>query len=336
MRSRDIIDHEKANMLLDVIRQSLLPNLSFESIGAIGGEHTIKAKSVSLRLTSEHSLFSKSYLDVPVPSGLIHYTKIDSLLKILKSKKIRLSCLTSVDDLHEYGFARRVLSPSEFVHSFYEAKNNVFSLSMCSESVETKEKSLNMWRQYADDGRGVGIVFKIKSLNRLQWHQIHLSKVLYGEKALLPLTAFQKNYEEFIRLYDFSCSNIGEALHPIFAFHKARIYSEEKEYRLIYTYEKNRGIFNPNEELAGNKRYVELNLEREIVPSKAIREMSQKTFGYRSTPIYQPKISISRLYFGYRLIESEKKQLTKEINSLLEEFNCKPIFLPSCLTKYFQ
>lgn len=336
MRDESIMDHNKASMLLGVIRKNLLPNVQYESFTAWGGEETIKSTSVSLKLSYNHSIFRKSYLDVSIPSGLIHFTTVDTLIKILESKRIRLSSLNGVDDLHEYNYARRILHNTEFERSFTSAKRNIFSLSMCSETVETKEKSLNMWRKYADDGLGVGIVFKLYNANRWKWYKFHLSKIFYGEKPLLRLKSFQAAYEKFQNDNDFSCSNLGEALSTIFPFHKAPIYSEEQEYRLIYTHERNRGVIKPKEDFGADKRYLELELEKEIIPPKEIRKKFKEMFGHYESTIYQPKISITKIYFGYRMNEKERYELTKRVLKYLEAFETQPQLVTSHLTKYFQ
>jgi hypothetical protein len=63
-------------------------------------------------------------------------------------------------------------------------KENVFCFSMSEYNNETNKNNLGLWRSYAQDGKGVGIVFSIERNKMEDWQNYTLSKVYYKYKDL--------------------------------------------------------------------------------------------------------------------------------------------------------
>ena len=163
------IDDEKIELFLnEVLKVYLLPNAKVMQSFAMGPVGINKCNHVSLGLSEKFSQYKNSNYFYEGKYKFIHYTSIPKLINILRDKKIRLYDLRAMDDKDEFNFAHKVCGESTNF-TINEAKKRIFCLSMCKYELEEREESLNMWRQFGNDGFGAGIVFNFAKTHRNNW-----------------------------------------------------------------------------------------------------------------------------------------------------------------------
>lgn len=111
------------------------------------------------------------------------------------------------------------------IKSGEKAQRNMYSLSMCKLEAEAE---LTLWRLYADDTKGIGLIFKIAG-NPLKWKHYHLRQIYYGK--IEKLEEFKRKKIQFEEREKFK---FHIALDRFLGFHKSEKYSIEQEIRLLY------------------------------------------------------------------------------------------------------
>jgi len=155
-----------------------------------------------------------------MPPILAHYTKIETLIEhILPSKKLKLSKLTELNDPLENRWKYDHISyqgwkaPPEHCWEALkqEYQNLANCIKVCCFSAENTQKpnaqiykKMRMWAQYAQNHKGVCILFdKEKLILKADQQEklLHAGDVIYHEKLPIPTFSleeddFKKNYQE--------------------------------------------------------------------------------------------------------------------------------------------
>lgn len=153
-----------------------------------------------------------------MPPVLAHYTKIETLIEhILPEQKLKLSKLTELNDPLENRFKYDDMTQVGWngppVHCWeelsHEYQNLANRIKICCFSAENMQKpniqvykKMRMWAQYAQNHKGVCILFdKEKLISKLSQKEqlLHTGEVIYHEK--LPTTTFSLTEDDFNKNY---------------------------------------------------------------------------------------------------------------------------------------
>jgi hypothetical protein len=336
MKIQETIFDENAikHFYKDVLHQ-LLPKARHQSIGFFGPAEATRAGDVRIDLADSNEINLDSPYFYTKPYTFIHYTSVQSLMHILRSKKLRLYNLEGMDDKQEFVVPLKYLSKNLSAYQIGEIKKRIFCLSLCETSLEDKMQSLSAWREYGDKGNGVGIVLSFEEKYSKQWVYFMLSKIHYANTAHRKFQAIDKMYNEFKVKHNLTVNSFDNILYKYFAFHKHNMYKVEKEVRLIYC----QGLSHYDEPSAHvdiNRKnektsFIELELEwdwdektREFIIKKGI------------TPhMVRPVISIDKIIFGYHIANNAKYEIAEVIHELTKDFKKKPEIVDSKLKEQF-
>ena len=331
-----ILDHEAIEHFVSDVLKQFLPNARYSSAGYFGPAEATRASQISMDLADSNEINVGSQYFYNSKYSFIHYTSIHSLLNILKEKKIRLYNLCGMDDKEEFEIPLNYSNKKLTDYEIKEIKKRIFCFSMCQNELETREDSLPQWRSYAQDGHGVGIVFSFDKSFAKDWVHFMLSKVFYHAKNLDTFFKIENLYNEFKAKYDLTISNFDEMFYKYFAFHKSKIYSSEKEVRLIYC----QGFHHYNEPPIkidfnrNNKKTSYIELELEWSWDEKTKQFILKQ-GIEPKNI-RPIVSLDKIIFGYRLNNSAKWDLADVCNEHLKQFSKKPAIEESSLLPHFK
>jgi hypothetical protein len=158
---------------------------------------------------------------------IIQFTSLRNLFSIINEGSLRLYNLNNPEDINEYISGANIIFESQNKYKFI--KDDLFYASFC------KEEDIYdpiLWKQYADDGKGICIVYEIaNSANIDEWEHYQIGKVLYDAKSLIY---FKSLHDAFIKKNNnIDNDNIFPVLKTIFCFYKRMKYSYEKEVRII-------------------------------------------------------------------------------------------------------
>ncbi len=207
---------------------------------------------------------------------------------------------------------------------------------MCETNIEFNSENLPIWRSYGQDGNGVAIVLSFNKRFVRDWLHIMLSKVYYNPRYFEKILKINDGYAAFKAKYNLTINNFDELFYRYFAFHKNKIYSDEREVRLIYCQGFN-SYDEPPIKWDINRRnektsYIELDIEW---------QWDEKTKAFVIQQGIEPKnirplISIDKVIFGYRLSSNAKWEISDVIS--MEVKNCKKAFqvIDSPLNKFFR
>ena len=324
-----ILDDNAIDCFFSEVLKGLLPKGRHQSASYFGPAEATRAGQINLDLSDSNEINEDSDYFYTKKYSFIHYTSFSNLLSILKEKKIRLYNLCGMDDIEEFEVPLGKISHVLSDYEVNEIKQKIFCFSMCETEIEYKKDSLPLWRSYAQDGYGVGIVFTFNKRFAKKWIHAMLSKVYYDPKHLDKFRKIELLYKKFKEKHKLAISNFDEMFYKYFAFHKSLIYKSEKEVRLVYC-EGFHSYNKPTIKLDVTRRYkktsyIELDLEWEL-PN------SLKQIG--ATNI-RPIIRIDKILFGYRLSNGTKWDLADVCNSYLANFKNKPQIIDSPLSGHF-
>jgi len=331
-----ILDHEAIDHFVSDVLKQFLPNARYASAGYFGPAEATRASQINMDLADSNGINVGSQYFYNRKYSFIHYTSVQVLLNILKEKKIRLYNLYGMDDKEEFEIPLNYSNKKLTDYEIKEIKKRIFCFSMCQTKLETKEESLPQWRSYAQDGQGVGIVFSFDKAFAKDWVHFMLSKVYYHAKSLDTFLKIEDLYNDFKLKYDLTITNFDEMFYKYFAFHKSKIYSSEKEVRLIYF----QGFHHHNEPSIkadvnrSNKKTSYIELELEWSWDEKTKEFIQKQ-GIEPKNV-RPIVSIDKIVFGYRLSNSTKWDLVEVCNEHLKKFTRKPVIEDSTLLSHFK
>jgi hypothetical protein len=205
------------------------------------------------------------------------YTSLDAVFSILKNNSFRMNGIVGMNDTTEVNYVDNYLNKrtQDFKQATWqtiEALNKRF-ISSCS----SKKDDLTQWRLYADDSKGVCLVFNVMhgSLNS----KFILEEVNYGQKADqhddLDKIILLKDYLQKELNVDFRFLTLNTWKH----FFKPFNYSVEDEVRLLFIQEKEEvkkdwlltgthNILNPYVEFKLNDKDLPIRLTEIILGTK--------------------------------------------------------------------
>jgi len=324
-----IIDDKAIDLFFTTVLKGVLPKGRQQSARYFGPAESTRASEINLDLSDSNEINEASDYFYRKKYSFIHYTSFFNLLNILKEKKIRLYNLYGMDDKEEFELPLKTSSQKLSDYQIKEIKKKIFCFSMCETDLEFKEESLPLWRNYAQDGKGIAIVLTFNKRYAKDWLHTMLSKVYYDKKHLEKFLKAESLYADFKSKHKLSISNFDEMFYKYYAFHKSSIYKSEKEVRLIYC----EGFHSYNEppiKYDVNSRYkktsyIELDLEWEM----------PERFRNQNFRNIRPIISIDKIIFGYRLANDAKWEIADVFNTHLRQFKNKPEIINSPLFNHF-
>ncbi len=149
--------------------------------------------------------------DATTPLSLAHYTDLDGLIGIVKSRELWASNASFLNDRRElvHGIEASVVAVEKLASKAYQAWRGVLE-NVVRDLEQGKmpdtyvvcfsrmEDSLSQWRAYAGNEQGVAVVFDVKRLCAFLFpHEARLMRVIYG-----TLTAGRKMRDELKREID--------------------------------------------------------------------------------------------------------------------------------------
>lgn len=350
---------KKVNQYFEEVVHPFFPNCNYVSFTDTlrSGIHIGLGASISLRPYNWQLKESDYYYNGR--NRFIHYTSLKNCLNIIREKSFRLYSLNSMDDTFELKYASKDNFKGITESQITYWKNNVYSLSMCKLEVEEEMSSLDQWRIYGDNGKGIGIVLEIDDDNRESWYLRYLSEIYYDSinisEKIEKHSTFIKEKGIFHIIGDYQ-----ELLLNLCCFHKPPIYRSEKEVRYlefdkcdcsaeddlvlqhILTGNEIPLIFDIYDPVAFKKSNSQLskyslNTEIEVDLNNSAKEVKFKRLGISSAykdeliksvecPFLQqnkdkvfPNIRISKFIIGYRHNEQEITEISKVLQDLAEK-----------------
>ncbi|HMV07486.1 MAG TPA: DUF2971 domain-containing protein [Cyclobacteriaceae bacterium] len=294
----------------------LLSGVLFKSARA-GNDDGVN-QSHFLILPDNSNLYHSQYCYKEKPK-FIHFTSLDKLKSIIRSKSLRLYNLHNLNDPREYSFAGDLMEFNAANRA--DAKENMFLLSMCKTDILRGPlgDEFNMWRLYGAYGKGVCIQFDF-SMNKLDcWRDYFLSKVFYGASSKTNLKELNKMLSKLENDRPKTTIDLGQ----IVAFHKSNLYKLEKEVRLVFD--------NRKKKVHGARQYSESSGEllSPILSQDLGRSAeTNKTIKYLELPIYHesfnfiseniPIPKIEKVILGFTHTDYFE-DVSKEINTIIDD-----------------
>lgn len=208
---------------------------------------------------------------------LAHYTSLESLENILENKEFWLSNPLDMNDWEEVSFGvdngvdiaasheglKQALGTEERIRTFYQALNDAHK-SFADEHVldlyimcfshhqpsDDGDGRLSMWRGYGNAGKGAAIVFDTSKVTFLDYSPLVWAPVVYDDTETRMKNIQDKitQVAEFIEnnpIPDDAIAVFGTELFKRFClyaiFSKHIGFGEEKEWRLVYFKDRDRG-----------------------------------------------------------------------------------------------
>lgn len=222
--------YEKVSAYFNNVIRPFFPNCRAKHITDeyIDGVHLGYGAVITLDPINNQLFESDYYYDKNLE--FIHYTTFNNCLNIIREKSLRMYNLNSMDDSFELKYASKDIFKGLNDEQIYNWKSNIYTFSMCEMNVENNKQSLDLWRRYGDDGKGVGVVIEVDKENQKTWYNRYLSRIQYGSNLIEQIAKrhvdFLKEQEIFHILGDYQ-----ELLLNLCCFHKPPIYETEKEIR---------------------------------------------------------------------------------------------------------
>lgn len=193
-------------------------NLVDESINAEG-------KSISLPEHLESSIKDLILSEEPLPTNICRYVSLETAFSIVANKAIRMNCIVGMNDSSEVNFVGKTFYGPEYLNSIPDEKdkiNDIYILS-CS-SIEMKD-DLTQWRLYADDAKGVCLIFEV---NKPQYR--------YDVRKITYIDPEKENDSFFGKIRELASKNniIFKNFHTWCHFLKPKDYKIESEVRVLY------------------------------------------------------------------------------------------------------
>lgn len=337
------IDDENVERFKKRCIEPFFPNARPVTISGIGPASMEKFGSVEIEFGSSFENLIGSPYQYTDSYKFLHFTTLKALLNILKEGRIRMYNLREMDDPRELNYATENLG-IKYTCKYEKAwkTDGYYALSMFKKSIEKQKKSLNAWRTYGDDGNGVALELTFHKKHAQYWHGFALSRMYYGEKGFEHFKQFQNAYKHFQEEVGFGIDNFDELFNLVWGFHKTGTYTTEDEVRLLYTL---RGLTVYSDALLDKRKKEHPAIHLDVTSKKMPTDYFELQLNYdgwkqwKNHPYIKPQeikqiypaVSISKVIFGYRLSEKQKKS----IFYALAEMHPKIRFEDSTLTPDF-
>lgn len=331
-----IIDQNAVEHFHSDVIHYLLPNARHKSTFYFGGADVIRASNIKIDLADANAINEGSPYYYNNDYKFIHYTSVSSLINILRNKSLRLYDLSGMDDQLEFEVPLKYLEKKLSEYDIKSIKSKIFSLSMCELGLETKQQSLQAWQKYGNNGSGVGVVLNFNKEHCNEWINFMLSKVFYTEASMKKLRHVEKLYDKFKKDYNLTVNNFEQILFKYYAFHKHKIYSAEREVRLIYNqgfnhYDSPKCFYDINNHF-NKTSFIELELEWDSDNKFKDKFLAEGL----KVPMIKPFITVENILLGYRLSNKAKYELFEVIADLTKTYKLRPKVEPCKYDDYFK
>jgi Protein of unknown function (DUF2971) len=313
----------------------LFPGIATDFLqSGYGKDGKIDWQNVQFHIPSNNSNLTKSPYFYESKS-LLHFSNIYSLSSILQEKNVRFYNLHNLNDPREFTFASKVFNIKEDL--IQDAKDNIFTMSFCEIEILKKSTSeFNMWRLYGDNGKGIGLVFKIINDSK-KWEDFHVSKIIYGASERFKFVKLINLLNDL----NHNAPRLEVDLGKILAFHKSRLFELEKEVRIIFDKrEKRIGMQSKTVSNKDNKQIfpiIKSDLAKLVDNPSNIRYLKLPIF-YEGKNDYDdeiPLLKIEQIILGYNFVE-QIPEIKKHIEQLCDEqLGYKPKIVQTRLKDYY-
>ena len=142
-------------------------------------EQTFSFKNPSDMDNVENKIFRLLFRDKKTPLKIYRYTSLNSIYSMLSNNTFRMHCLVGMNDPTEVSYAENYITDTnfDFTQAHFQtidAYNRRF-ISSCT----LKRDDLTQWRLYADDSKGVCLVFTVNE--DLLNSTFILNRISYGK-----------------------------------------------------------------------------------------------------------------------------------------------------------
>lgn len=224
-----------------------------------------------------------------VNEPLVHYTSVEGFKGIVNSRKFRMTDYVYLCDKEEIKYAKGLIEAAaepwikknsfrygflEFLWSLFYKTNHYGEFLVCTTSFCTQLDDVDMFKRFADHGRGVGLIFKKEYFNPKNKDELPAD----SEYVVTTNILYNKTYIENLLREIFECAHrlsekipMGRSqlrhkkiVFPKLLTHllslmpaiKEEKYKEENEHRLYQCQLKYEGVINPErqKELVLKKR----------------------------------------------------------------------------------
>lgn len=312
---------EQIDTFVKTVINPILPNARFARSFMNGYSLAQDLNYFSAKLVPDN-LFKGSDYEYGGDGQFIHYSSLQGLKAILDSGYLRMSEFGNLIDKNELNYGADLFkSNPDFQYdkiNIDDLKSNVFSLSVCESSENTKRDNL-MWEIYGDKGKGIIIEFK---LTKKDPKFFILGKVLYGENAKKPLYELKKRSEDYLKGKNkVFPNNFPELIVELQSFHKSRIYEGEREVRLLFKNDLEFSSdtvykdFNSSQEV---KFFNKLFLKGRHPLSCEVENSTEDDYSYFDE---FPQIEIKNLILGFNISVENKVAITELLSEIKLQHN---------------
>lgn len=268
-------------------------------------------------------LLSGTPLEYKGNNKFLHYTSLQSLISILKSKKIRLYDFNNFNDPTEFIYTNKYFRKFENSTCLREYKRQLFGLSMCEFEENVVNNNINLWRLYSDNGKGACITFEIDKENIENIQDFSFGKINYNQnlKNISELDDIITRDERFKSDFNFYCSNLSDVIAPLCCFYKSDLFSIEKEVRLFH--------FSKRQYYKHSSEHVQFELNKDF-----------KKVYFVELPIdrmidkFIPFLKINTVHLGYNLSQDAYNEALDTITELKFPYNFDISWAP--IKKHFE
>ncbi len=245
---------------------------------------------------------------------LIHFTSLKNAIEILNNGYLYLNNLSLLDDPNEFSSGAIDLTgiPNEQIIGY---KQLFYQISFC-EYQDNEEVHFDNWRLYGENGKGVGLVFKVEKENFDEWSNYFLSKIVYeGQEQHSQIkqlyNSFISETKKFEVENDFQLNDRELILMRIYSFIKKGIYKSESEVRLLhYSQDTSSNNFSLSNEF---HLYPKAKLYLKFEKHKNINQGIQDCIKQSSLP----HINLDSMIVGYRYNETDFHKISNSLEMLI-------------------
>ena len=175
----------------------------------------------SLETDIKNSILNKE----PLPKIVCRYVSLETAFNIISSQAIRMNSIVGMNDSSETNFVGKLFYGQEYLDRIPEESEKINDIFILSCSSIDKEDDLTQWRLYADDAKGVCLIFEV---NKPQYR--------YDVKKVIYIDPQQEKDSFFNKIKDFVSKNsiVFKNFHTWCHFIKSKDYEIESEVRVLY------------------------------------------------------------------------------------------------------
>lgn len=297
--------HENIEKYNELVLKPFWTNNRFESAGGTYVPNT-RCDYFEAKTSISSKLLSGTPLEYKGNNKFLHYTSLQSLVAILKSQKIRLYDFNNFNDPTEFIYANKYFRNFDNKEYLKEYKRQLFGLSLCDYSEDTINNNIDLWRLYADNGKGACITFEIEQDNLDSLYEFSFGRIDYKSTSqnISELDEIINRDKKFKEEYNFECSNLSDVITPLCCFYKSDLFKIEREIRLFHFSERQF-----HDKHKSNEVKCELNKENKKV---YYRELSIDKLEHKSIPF----LKINSIHLGYNLSYESFKEVSETIQEL--------------------